>query len=159
MPSVVSMTGTLHRDNQLPKLASSYDIVVVDTPPRLGPTLKSALVVADVALIPCGPTGPDAWALADTLEIIEDARGFRPKLKAALVINRKREGTVLGDKARKSLSAANLPILRTEIGLRQAYAEALGEGEGVTNYEPSSHAAQEMRDLVDEVLRFAKGKQ
>src|SRR5690349_21068817 len=58
LPSVVSMTGTLHRDNQLPKLANSYDVVVVDTPPRLGPTLKSALVVADVALIPCGPTGP-----------------------------------------------------------------------------------------------------
>jgi cellulose biosynthesis protein BcsQ len=66
---------------------------------------------------------------------------------------------VLGDKACKSLSTSSLPVLRTEIGLRQAYAEAVGEGEGVTNYEPSSHAAQEMRDLVDEALRFAKGKQ
>lgn len=157
MPSVVSMTGTLHQEHQLPKLASAYDVVVVDTPPRLGPTLKSALVVADVALVPCGPTGPDAWALAETLEMIEDAQGFRPGLKAVLVVNRKREGTVLGNKARASLSASNLRVLGTELGLRQAYAEAVGAGQGVTNYEPTSEAAKEMRALVDEVLGLAGG--
>lgn len=157
MPSVVSMSGTLHQEHQLPKLASGFDYVIVDTPPRLGPTLKSALVVADLALVPCGATGPDVWALAETLEIIEDAQGFRPELKAALVINRKREGTALGNKARASLSASRLKVLDTEIGLRQAYAEAVGAGQGVTDYEPDSTAAREMRSLVDEVLELLAG--
>jgi chromosome partitioning protein len=152
-PSVVSMTGTtLHQPHQLPQLAAGYDHIVIDTPPRLGAVLKSALMVCDLALLPCGPTAPDAWAMAETLDVIEEARILRPNLQAAIVINRKRAGTALADKARKALGTATVPVLLAELGLRQTYPEAIGAGKAPAAYAPSDAAAREVRALVDELI-------
>jgi chromosome partitioning protein len=163
-PSVVAMTGgTLHQDSQVPKLANAYDHVIIDTPGRIEATVKSALMVADVVALPCEPSPPDVWALAETIKLVEAAQEFRarkgmPKLRAAIVINRKRAGTVLGEGARKALNGSGLPVLKTEIGLRQSFKETLGAGLGITSYAPSDAGAEELRALVDELLTLAKRK-
>jgi chromosome partitioning protein len=155
-PSVVAMTSTLHKPHQVPKLAQSYDVTVIDCPPRLGDVQRSALMVADLAVLPCGPSAPDAWALAESLEMIGEAKTFRPKLRAYVCINKKRAGTALGQGARDALGKqSGLPVLVTEIGLRQAFQEAMGAGLGVTAYAPSDTAAAELRALVDELLALA----
>lgn len=157
-PTVVTMTDTLHQPHQLPQIAQTFDYVVVDTPAGEGPVSRSALAVADVVLVPCGATAPDAWAIGETLGVVANALLFRPALRAGIVINRTRAGTALGAKVRSVLEASGIPILRGEVGLRQTYAEAVGAGQGIGAYAPGGVADKEIKALVDEVLELAKGK-
>jgi chromosome partitioning protein len=157
-PTIVAMGAGLHRPDQLPALAKSYDFVVIDCPPRHGTVLRSALMVANLALLPCGPSAVDAWALGETLDLIAEARTLRPELQAAVVLTRKIARTVLGDGARVALAECGLPILRAELGYRVAYQEAPAAGLGVTVYEPGGAAAEESRRLVDELESMTIGE-
>lgn len=151
-PSVISMSGvTLHEKNQIPEVAHAFDFVVIDTPARLGAVMKSAILASDLVLVPCAPSAFDAWALAETLEVILKAQSLGP-LKAALVVNGKRAGTALAAKARGVLLKGGLPVLNTELGLRQVYKEALGDGRGVFTANGAAHV--EITSLVDEILTF-----
>lgn len=156
-PTVVAMPGQLHKPNQLPKLAKAYDDVVIDTPPRLGEIQRSALAVADMALIPCGASAPDAWSLAETLKTIDEVRPFRPELRVAIVINRKRAGTSAAKTARETLMATGIDVLETEIGLRQAFADAIAAGKGPTTWAPRDPASDEIRALIAEISRINTG--
>lgn len=152
-PTVVAMTGSLHKPEQIPKLAAAYDDIVIDTPPRLAEVQRSALMVSHMAILPCGPSAPDAWALAESIRTVNEALTYRPDLKAAIVINKKRTGTAAAKGAREALAAAGLPVLGTEIGLRQAFQEALAAGLGVCSYAPRDAASDELRALVAEVWK------
>lgn len=149
-PSVVAMGAVLHHPNQLPTLAEGYDLVVIDCPPRHGEIQRSALMVADLAVMPCGPSGVDAWAMAESLDLVREAQVVRPNLQAVLLVTRKTR-TVLGANARSALAEAGVPILATELGFRVAYQEAPPAGLGVTTYAPNDQAAVEVRALVDEL--------
>jgi chromosome partitioning protein len=149
-PTIVQMGMTMHRPGQLETVAEPYGLVVIDCPPRHGEIQRSALLVAHVAILPCGPSAADAWALASSLEAVSDARTVRADLGAYVVITRKQGHTAIGKGAREALAAGDLAVLRTELGYRVAYQEALAAGEGVTTYS-SGAAANELRALFDEV--------
>src|SRR5262245_4570065 len=67
-PTVVAMGAGLHRPDQLPALARSFDLTLIDCPPRHGEIQRAALMVADLAVLPCGPSGLDVWALGESLD-------------------------------------------------------------------------------------------
>jgi chromosome partitioning protein len=158
VPSIVAMGAAMHKPGQLDKIAKGYDIVVIDSPPRHGDIQRSALMVADLAILPCGPSAADAWALATSLEIVTEARTVRSLLEPCILITRKQGRTVLGKTAREALAESALPVLQTELGYRIAYQEALGAGQGVTTYAPKDAATDEIRALVDELIAFAEKK-
>ncbi|MEZ4447248.1 MAG: AAA family ATPase [Polyangiaceae bacterium] len=150
MPVVVGLGEHFHRPGQLDQLASGYDYVVLDTPPHNGETMRSALAVADLALLPVVAGAFDAWALGDSLQLVEQASTLRPGLKAAIVLNR---SSVTREKAtRQILSASGFPILTTGIGQRVDVADSAAAGLAPTTYAPRSKAAKEVRSLTDEVL-------
>lgn len=153
-PTVVAMDATMHRPGQLDVLAKSYDIVIIDCPPRHNEIMKSALVVSDVVTLPCGPSAMDAWALAEALDVVSQARRVKPRLKACVLITRKMEHTAIGKGAREVLASSGLPVLATELHYLVAYQEAPAAGLGVTAYAPGSRAADEVRALTDELLLF-----
>lgn len=163
MPTVVAMGATMHKPEQLPRVASAFDLVVIDCPPRAGDVQRSALMVSTLALLPCGPSAADAWALASSLELVREAQILRPELVAAVLLTRKQPRTALGQSARPVLADSGLPVLQSELGYRVAYQEAMAAGVGVTTYAPSSEAAAEVRALFEEVIRLGgfdgKGKQ
>lgn len=155
-PSIVAMGATMHRDRQLRDIAAPYDLVLVDCPPRLGDIQRSALMVADIVILPCGPTAAEAWALALSQELVEEARIVRPELAAYILITRTQGRTTIGKSAREVLEPSGIPILKTELGYRVAYQESLAMGQGVTTYAPRDAAAAEIKALLDEVLVIAK---
>ncbi len=152
LPTIVAMGATMHRPDQLPRVAGGYDHVVIDCPPRHGEIQRSALMVADVVLLPCGPSAADAWALASSVELVTEARSLRPELVAFIVITRKQVNTAISKGARDVLAQSGVPVAATELGYRVAFAEALGAGLGATTYAPKDAAATEVRALVDELL-------
>lgn len=155
-PTVVSMGAGLHRADQLPALAQGFDVVVIDCPPRHGEIQRAALMVADLAILPCGPSAFDVWALGDSLELVNAARQLRPHLKAAVLITRKAPRTTLGAGVREALAEIGLPVLGAELGFRVTYPEASAAGLGVSIYAPKSPAADEVRALVNELEEMMK---
>jgi chromosome partitioning protein len=151
-PTVVGMGPNLHRADQLPALAKGFDLVVIDLPPRHAEVQRAALVVADLAVLPSGPSAHDVWALAESVELVKSAQRVRPALKAATLVTRKVAGTVIGQAAREALEGAGLAVLKSELGFRVAFQEAPAAGLGPAQYEPSGEAADEVRALTDEVL-------
>ena len=61
---------TLHRE--LPAIAADADHVIVDGAPRIAGVARSALLAADLVLIPATPSPLDGWASAEMLRL---ARG------------------------------------------------------------------------------------
>lgn len=152
IPHVVSMGLNLHK--QLPQIAADYDIVLIDCPPRLSKVQRAAIITSDLVLLPCGPSPVDVWALGATLELVEEARSFRPDLPAAILVTRKQPRTSLGKHIREPLNGHGLPVLRAELSLRVAYAEALLNGSGPSRYAARTAAAKEVAKLADELELF-----
>jgi chromosome partitioning protein len=71
---------TLHQE--APELACDADHVVIDGPPRIAGLMRSALLAADLVLIPAQPSPFDGWASGEILKLIDEARIFRPQLVA-----------------------------------------------------------------------------
>jgi len=159
IPTLVSMGASMHRPGQLPQVAPAYDVTVIDCPPRHGEIARSALMVADIAVFPCGPTAADAWALAAAVEVFNEARALREGLRGCVLITRKQGRTALGKGARSVLETSGLPVLKTELGYRVAYQEALATGQGVTSYAPRDPSAREIFNLTDELETFCHGQE
>lgn len=151
-PSIAVMGANLYQPSQLPKMASAYDFAIVDCPPSHGEIQRAALMCADVAVLPCGQSALDAWALASTLALVTEAKALRPELQVVILLAKVQRSTVLGQGAREVLAPSGLPLLKTELTSRVSYMEAIAAGLGPTTYAPSDPAAQEMRALVDELL-------
>lgn len=159
-PTVVAMGAMMHQPGQLDQLARAYDVTLIDCPPRHGDIHRSALMVADLAILPCGPTAVDVWALAESVALINQAVSIRPELKARALITRKIRRTTLGASAREALKAAGLDVMKTELCYRVAYQEAPAAGLGVAQYAPRDRAADEVKTLVDELLEeLSNGKE
>ena len=157
-PATVAMDSNMHLPGQLDAIGGPFGAVVIDTPPRHGDIMRSALMVADVAVLPCGPAGPDAWALTESLGLVQQAQIVRPELHACAVLTRKQARTAIGKGAREVLAGCGLPVLRTEMHYRVAYQEAVTVGRGVAQYAPGA-AAVEVRSLVDELETFHRQSQ
>lgn len=151
-PVVVAMGAKMHTPGQLDDLVRSYDVTVIDCPPSNGDVQRSALMACTLAVIPCGPSALDAWALAESVELAAKAQTVRPELRVAALITRKVVGTTIGDGARATLIKAGVRVLRSELCARIAYQEAPAAGQGVAQYAPHDLAALEVRTLVTEIL-------
>lgn len=152
VPTTIAMGDNLRA--QLPATAEGYAWCVIDSAGRGGKRQVGALMVADVALLPCGPSPADAWALAESLELVAQVRELRPELRVALVMNRV-DRSAIGASTRAAIAELRVPVLRATIGERVAFREALGAGLGVTRYATGSVAANELRRLVDELEQLA----
>src|SRR5713226_6967759 len=140
---------TIHK--QIESLAAGYDHVVVDGPPRAEKIDRSAIMAADFVLLPVQPSSADVWAAETTIKVIEEARTFRPDLRAALVVNRKIPNTLLANAILDLLREFSVKTLKTTVGQRVAFAESLGRGGSVLEDAAHGAAADEMRALVREL--------
>lgn len=149
-PPVVSMAGAaLRRD--LGKVSEGFDVVVIDSPPRLGAEARAAMLAADIVIIPCTPGAADIWAARETVAVLDDARGLRPELRAAVVLNRA-DRTALAKMAAKAIEELGVKPLDVAVAQRVAFGEATLAGQGVASYAPSSDAAREVRRLTRAIL-------
>jgi chromosome partitioning protein len=144
---------TLHRD--LPQLAKDYEHVVIDGPPRVTDLTRSAMLAAELVLIPVQPSPYDVWACAEVVAIIKEASVFTEKLQSVFVVNRKIVNTAIGRDVAEALATYELPVLKTAIAQRIAFAEAAASGSTVLETEPHGLAAREIEALVREMLEVS----
>ena len=144
---------TLHQE--APELARRADHVIIDGPPRIAALARSALLAADLALIPVQPSPYDVWASAEMVALIRETQVFRPTLRAAFVINRRVGTTVIGREARHALADQPLPALLSEVRQRIVFADSAAAGQLACELDADSLAAHEITALTHEVLRSA----
>jgi len=145
---------TLHVE--APEIARQLDHVIIDGPPRVTALARSALLAADLALIPVQPSPYDIWASAEMVSLINEARVFRPSLQVAFVINRHVVGTVIGREARAALAEQRFLVLDVEIHQRIVFAESVASGRLASELEPGGAAAREIAGFAAEVIALRK---
>ena len=155
-PRLFSVVGlareTLHVE--APELARGFDYVIIDGPPRVTALTRSALLAADVVLIPVQPSPYDIWASAEAVALITEARFFRPALRTAFVINRRVVGTGIGREVRPALTDQPFPTLNAEVHQRIAFADSVAAGSLVREHAFRSAAAREIAVLANEVTEL-----
>ena len=144
---------TLHRE--APALARDLDHVVIDGPPRVAGLMRSALLAADLVLIPAQPSPFDGWASAEMLSLLGEARIYRPQLVARFVLNRCAARTVIARETAKTLADHDPPVLGATIGQRVVFADAAQSGRLVSELDADSPAAHEVAALCAEVGTIA----
>ena len=134
--------------------ALTGDLVVLDSPPHMDSALGGVLGIADLVLIPCGPSGLDLVATTETVGVVRDVRGVRRgKPLALLVPNRVDLRTTSGQQIRAALKKVGEPVA-TMLGDRTAFSDSFNAGQWVGQYAPGSVAHLELKVLTDSVLKL-----
>ncbi|KAB2751907.1 ParA family partition ATPase [Brucella anthropi] len=157
LPRLFGVVGlardTLHRE--APELARDADHVVIDGPPRVAGLLRSALLAADLLLIPVQPSPLDGWASAEMLALLAEARIYRPQLRARFVLNRCGARTVIARETAVTLAEHDPPLLSATIGQRVAFADMAQSGRLVFEADHNSAATREIAAFASEVGKLA----
>jgi chromosome partitioning protein len=117
---------SLHRE--VATLAQGVDHVVIDGPPRVTGIARSALLAADLVLVPVQPSPFDGWASAEVLRLLDEARVFRPELRCRFALNRCAARTVIARETAAALAGQEPPLLSSRIGQRVAFADCARAG-------------------------------
>jgi chromosome partitioning protein len=144
---------TLHRE--APEIARGVDHVVIDGPPRIAGLMRSALLAADLVLVPAQPSPFDGWASGEMLNLVREARIFRPELLARFVLNRCAARTIIARETGDALAEHDPPVLAARIGQRVAFADAARTGQLVFEVESGGAAAREITALCGEIAGLA----
>ena len=146
------------------KVADQYDYILVDTPPSslaVSTITRSALIVADLAIVPVAPSPLDVWETMSISELlaeineIREAGGVNP-LQARLVVNKLKTRTTLGAEIKDALDNLGIPVLDTSVHERECYKHAVLDGCSIYTLKAAGAsgkaAAKEIRALTQEIL-------
>lgn len=120
---------------------SDYDYVFIDTPGVDSPGALSAMRAADLCIIPCRPTPADLRAFKPTLAAI-----YRLEKRFAFVLNQTPPRSYRVRDAADGLAVLGV-LPDVNIVARNDYQDAIGVGQGVTEFKPGGQAADEIRRL------------
>jgi chromosome partitioning protein len=173
-PELVRGDETMHRE--LPPRAAQFDIMIIDCPGCLSRVVRSALAIADLAILPCGSGGFDGQSFVETVKEVRKAQRIRPQLEARALVSRVDMRRAIGRSVHGVIqqaisiacsemeggdvvaarTAAAIPVLQSMLLDRTEFEEASWEAESVTSWAPASRAADEVRQLVNEVLNLGR---
>jgi chromosome partitioning protein len=140
--SVVSLpVRDLHR--RLGDLGRGYDHVVIDTPPQDTTIIRSAVLAADVVIVPASPTGLDLGRLMPTFELLAELEPVHAA-DVGVLLTKVRKGTLSARGVREVLAEVGFPVFDVEIPLAEMYAASFG----IAPLDPGPYA-----DLIAELKR------
>lgn len=132
--------------------AQKFSLVIIDTAGADSPLATAAIRAATLCLVPTRPTPADLEATQPTLEAIQATRR-----RFAFVLNQTPTRS-----ARLNEAAAGLKVLgilaEPPIAQRNDHQDAIGAGQGVTEFNPHGKAAEEINALWQWVKTRMKGR-
>ncbi len=115
------------------ELAESHDMVIGDGPAGLDDISRTLLLVADLALIPIGPSILDIRSVKEATQIFRYAQSISPKqLEGALVLNKIGARDRISRELVGSLPQLGLGAAKSTIRYLTAFREAAQQGTVVT---------------------------
>jgi chromosome partitioning protein len=138
------------------ELSSDHRYLIIDAPPRIAEMTRAIIVMSTLCLVPLGASAAEIWSTADLITTINAARDYRADIDVRIVWNRfrahTREAVDLSGAARSELG---LRELKTRLGYRVAYSEALARGLAVNEW-LDRNAHDEVVALAAEVKGILK---
>lgn len=125
------------------------ELVLIDTAAFEQKILTAAVRLAHLVLIPCRPTAQDVQYLTATTDIV--AAHQKP---AAIVLNQVEPRLPETEQARTLITKLGLALSPIYLSKAVAYQRAIAAGLGVTEFEPTGKAAQEILSLLDWMSRL-----
>lgn len=156
----VQFLETAHRDPRvleriLEPLLETYDYVVLDLPPGLGPLTRAGLAAADRYLVPVQAESMNLGTLPRLEQLVQEVRAtHNPNLAldgyvATMVDGRTRHAAEVLDTLRQHHGAS---LLHTVIPRSIRVAEESGRGKPTLASRPRSRAGRAFGDLAEELL-------
>jgi chromosome partitioning protein len=138
---------------------STYDFILIDTPPSLGLLTINALTAADGVIVPVQCEYLSLRGLVQlegTLSMVRE--NLNPVVEIRGILPTMFDGRTLHAKEAVEMLKENFGDLVFETRIRKTirYAEAPVQGSSVLKYEPKGQAADAYRQLAKEVLNGAK---
>lgn len=134
--------------------AQGADFVVIDTPPHAGTDAAEAARLADLVVI---PVEPHLFAL-ETLPKLRDLLKLAGDPLAVVVLNKAApQGSEAGN-AGDWIKQQGFSVCPVVLHLRAAHRHAGNVGQGVTEFEPGSKAAQEVMNLYTYTLKLLEDR-
>lgn len=134
--------------DQVPRLAVQFDVLVLDGPAGLSEVTRAVLLLANLALLPCGPSALDLRAAREAIRVVRQAqqiRGGPPQ--AVLVPNKLQVQYRLSQEMLAAAGSLGVPVM-SGLRLRQAFADAAGQGTLVWRMDRRGEAAAAELDLL-----------
>jgi len=148
----IQLISEIERFNEI------HDFIIIDAPPRIAEITKATLMLSQLCLVPLGASAAEIWATTDLLEIINAAKAHKPEIDVRIVWNRFRASTrsaiELSKAAHKELK---LKELKSKLGYRVAYSEALARGMTATEW-PDREARKESKAFGKEIEHILRTK-
>ena len=141
---------------QLPLIQSEFDYVVVDGPAGLSEVTRAIMCLADLAILPCGPSVLDLRAVMDAVEVLRRIQEARNGLPTAVIVPNKLQPQYrLSKELVETVHGLEMPI-GDGLRLRQAYADAAGQGTLVWRMPTQSArgATAEMQFLFNQLISY-----
>jgi chromosome partitioning protein len=134
--------------------AEGYQVVFIDTAPHTAPAIEVVARTVDLAIVPVQPSILDVAATQRTVDLLK-----ANKVPAVAVMtrapSRRDEET---NETEKAMAALGLPMLSSWMGERKVYRRALTQGQAVAEFDPSSKAAKEIKQIWKEIEKLGTSK-
>lgn len=139
---------------QARQLKSKYADIVIDVGGRDTGSLRAALTVADLVLIPVKPRSFDLWGVDQTADLVREAREINDQLRAIVVLNEADAQGKDNEAATDALrEVEGLELAPTMIVRRKAFPNAAAAGLSVLEYDDPK-AREELKQLSDFLFRY-----
>ena len=146
--------------SELRKLEPKFDDIIVDVGGRDTSTLRSALLVADVLVVPFLPSQLDAWALDLMNTLIGEVIQLNQKLRVIPILNKVDTNprvALTEDASTFAEDLENIDFSNINIGYRVAFRRSVADGLAVTELKnrKDAKAILEIKGLYEEVFSHA----
>jgi chromosome partitioning protein len=128
--TAIQLAGATVR-TQVMQMQGKYQDIIIDAGGRDTSGLRAALTVADVAVVPFQPRSFDIWTLDKVADLITEARGYNPILRAVAVLNFADAQGADNEAAAALKGTDAIEFLDAPIGRRKAFPNAAAEGLGI----------------------------
>lgn len=140
--------------SELVKMKNDYDDVLIDCGGRDTASLRAALTISDVFIVPFQPKSFDIWTISQVSEVVEEAHSINPSLKAYSFINCGGARGKDNEEAQGILKQVEgIQPIPVAIGLRKAFSNATADGLGVIEFKPQDKkASSEIKTLYRHIF-------
>lgn len=152
--TAVGLHGAALR-TQVRQLAPKYGDIIIDVGGRDTGSLRAALTVADVVLVPVQPRSFDVWALDQVAALVTEAREINTDLRALAFLNAADSQGRDNAEAQEALREVGaIETLDLMVVRRKAFPNAAAQGRGVIEQQPrDAKAVEELIALADTAFR------